>query len=174
MAFCWPSWPTGKPDGGYLLEKVRIGRWLLEIDRAWTREFYRKHRLITEDCSCIYCRNYVIACKTFAKEVLDFFDSLGIIPDREAEVYECNENEDGTHFYGGFYHIVGQVLEGKDCGEQVDADSSSNLNDNDLIEIEGFNFEFTDRREMVPKDFPELIIQIEFYADILWVLNEKP
>jgi hypothetical protein len=50
---------------------------------------------------------------------MNIFKLLGIDPRKEGEVYEYLENEDGTHLYGGFYHIVGRIIDGLIYGYQL-------------------------------------------------------
>lgn len=156
------------------MDRLKLGQWLIEFDRAATMDFYSKHHLITEDCSCSSCRNYVKACEDFPVEVLKFFDSLGIIPAKEAEVYQCCQNEDGTYQYGGFYHVVGRLIEGSDCWIPVDDSGGEMMDSSHEFKIDGFFFGFTYRKALVPKGFPEPVLQMEFQAKIPWIIEDEP
>lgn len=79
------------------MRQINIGDWVLEIDFEGTKAFYHTYHQITEDCACIFCKNYVAAVELLPQTVLDFFRSLGIDPTKEGEVSEYCENEDGTH-----------------------------------------------------------------------------
>lgn len=46
------------------MEKIKVGTWVIEIDIRRTKEFYKNYHLITEDCSCDFCSNYVLVCNT--------------------------------------------------------------------------------------------------------------
>jgi hypothetical protein len=88
---------------------IKIQDWVLNIDVNVMRDYYSSQPTIR--CTCAYCRNFVKAYEIFPQAVKDFFSSLGIDPTKDVgEVYECNENEDGTHFYGGGFHIVRKYM----------------------------------------------------------------
>lgn len=100
---------------------------------------------------------------------MSIFNLLGIDPRKEGEVYECFENEDGTHLYGGFYHIVGRVIDGPDLWKPTEKDSdvsSPNFEKYNSIKI-GFNKDLA----LVPDDFPKPVIQFEFQMNVPWLLN---
>ncbi|MGP1908009.1 hypothetical protein ACTSEZ_07540 [Metabacillus sp. JX24] len=148
------------------MEQIKVGSWLIEIDLIKTKEFYQKFHLITEDCGCDYCSNYVLACDSFPKNIKNTFNLLGIDPRKEGEVYELIDNEDGTHLYGGFYHIVGKIIDGPDIWkpseETVDFPT---LGRNDM-EI-GFNKDLA----LVPSSFPRPVIQFQFEMNVPWLLS---
>lgn len=154
------------------MEQRRIGDWIVEIDVERTRRFYQEYHRITGGCDCLYCRNYVEAADKLPRPVLEFFQSLGIDPIKEGEVSEFCKNEDGTHLYGGFYHIVGRLISGPDCWAKAGEDLS-HLGGN-LLEVGGFTFGFTYAISLLPEHFPEPAVQLEFQGAIPWVLNEKP
>ncbi|MFE7060803.1 hypothetical protein ACFVAD_01460 [Sutcliffiella sp. NPDC057660] len=52
------------------------------------------------------------ACGHLPPEVKELFRTLGIDPRKEGEISQIMDNEDGTHFYGAFYHIVGKIIDG--------------------------------------------------------------
>lgn len=123
------------------MKQIKIKEWVLEIDVERTRKFYQDYHQITDDCECLYCKNFVAAVEKLPVEVIEFFDRLGIDPSKEGEVSEYCENADGTHLYGCFYHIVGRLISGPDCWRKSD-EEIGHLTDN-LMEISGFTFGFT-------------------------------
>ncbi|MEH7454184.1 hypothetical protein [Gottfriedia acidiceleris] len=66
------------------------------------------------------------------------------------------ENEDGTHLYGGFYHIVGRIIDGPKLWECTEKNISIG---------------FSEDLRLVPENFPKPIIQFEFEMNIKWLLN---
>ncbi|WBL16613.1 hypothetical protein [Sutcliffiella sp. NC1] len=140
--------------------KLEFNGWKIEVDIAQTKSFYEKYHLITEDCSCHYCANYLLACDTFSLNIMGLFQSLGIDPKKEGEVFQHFQQEDGLHFYGGFYHIVGNILE-RSIGEGQVIDA-----------IDGILFSFTEDCSLVPNKFPTPTIQMEFEMKIPWLLKE--
>jgi len=152
------------------MKQINVGPWVIDIDVKRTEEFYKKYHLLTEGCNCEFCANYVLACGTFHEDIKNLFCMLGIDPRKEGEVYECMENQDGTHLYGGFYHLVGRIIDGpklwvpkEEVGSEV---SSPNFEMHNGIEI-GFN----DEVALVPDDFPKPVIQFEFQMNVPWLLN---
>ena len=51
-------------DGGIAMKQMGIGNWILEVDVEKTREFYQRYHQITEGCDCLFCTNFVAACRT--------------------------------------------------------------------------------------------------------------
>ncbi len=64
-----------KGVGVVMLQQIRIANWLLEVDIDKTREFYNKG---IEVCSCLYCNNFLEACKHLDTSVANLFSKLGI------------------------------------------------------------------------------------------------
>ncbi|WP_284640785.1 hypothetical protein [Paenibacillus silviterrae] len=154
------------------MKQIIISDWILEVDVKATREYYQCHPKITDGCDCIYCKNFVAAVELMPQDVASFFESLGIDPTKEGEVSEYCENTDGTHLYGGFYHVVGNIINGPDCW--VNTDSEVNHLSSNLLEISGFSFGFTYTISLLPADFPKPAIQLEFQGNVPWILEEKP
>lgn len=92
-------------------EQVRLGAWLLSVDREATREAYR--RATGSDCDCSGCRNFrSVRAAGLPAALLAIFDQLAIDPAKESEVYDLGPVEDsldGLIAYGGWYHIVGRI-----------------------------------------------------------------
>lgn len=112
------------------------------------------------------------------KDVLSFIASFGIDLRKEGEVSEYCENGDGTHLYGGFFHIVGRLISGPDVWVKTDEEGTQegthSYLDSNLYELSGFSFGFTYGISLVPEGFPEPVLQIEFQGNIPWVISEKP
>lgn len=142
---------------------VNIQDWILEIDAEKTKEFYDKIK-VEDGCNCSYCRNYIMACETFPKEVMDFFTMLGIDPRKEGEFIEWGIDNIG-HLYTGFYHLVGKIINKPNKAKDFD--------DLKAIEIDNFKFYFTDDLDLVPKNFPKPVIQLNFEVTLPWLLDDK-
>lgn len=50
----------------------------------------------------------------------------------------------------------------------------SSWNDTNTVRIKNFTIGFSYDLEFVPEGFPNPVVQLEFRADISWVLDEKP
>lgn len=147
------------------MTRVQLGNWVLDIDAEKTKKYYDSIT-VEEGCNCAYCRNYIKNCKSFSKEVLDFYAVLGIDPQKEGEFMEFETDTD-KHLYMGFYHLVGEIVEKPDV-------NSSKWDDVNIVEINNVEFTFTDELDLVPDDFPRPVIQLEFEVMLPWVLEEKP
>ncbi|MGE7941868.1 hypothetical protein ACQKNB_07255 [Lysinibacillus xylanilyticus] len=147
-----------------MLQQIRIGKWLLEADIDKTQEFYDKDITV---CNCLYCKNYVEACKYLNTSVFDIFNKLGINSAKPTHLSESPTEKAGTRLYIGNYHLVGRVLEGELC-------TLTNFNDMNTFEIENFTVGFSEDLEFVPEGFPTPILQLSFDAYIPWVLKENP
>lgn len=154
------------------MKRIQIHKWIIEYDFNKTKEFYKSYHLITEGCECLNCKNFVEPTPFLPKAVVTFFDSLGIDPRKEGEVSEYCENEDGTHLYGGFFHIVGRLISGPDVWNKNDESGTVTSLDKDLYKIDNFRFGFTNEKNLVRDGFPEPILQIEFEGIVPWVIPE--
>ena len=136
-----------------------FGSFRLDIDTAETKELYAKTPLITETCSCDGCSNFMQAAKLFPPEVKEFFSSLGVDPEKAAEVYLTDPESRGkTAAYGGFYHLCGRILEGT-------TDSSVWY-----TVSEGYRVYFTDDISLPEEGLKEPAIQMEVdFTRVPWV-----
>jgi hypothetical protein len=95
-------------------EQIKIGKWLLEVDREATQAAYINEQPINT-CSCDYCENYFAACRAgqaHSPATAALFQRLGITPEKEAEVYVFYCYPEKTHvFYRGFYHLVARIID---------------------------------------------------------------
>lgn len=144
-------------------EQIKIGGWLIEVDREATQSAYLNEQPIGA-CTCDNCQNYFAACciqRAHSPAVVGFFQSLGIIPEKEAEVYVFYTNPEKTHvYYGGFYHLVGRVINAADGPDYT------------LIDDQ-FGVAFTEQNDLLSPGFPRPALQMEFTGFIPWVLEEK-
>lgn len=67
----------------------------------------------------------------------------------------------------GSYHLVGKLLKGE-------LSTLSTWNDTNTSEIKHFIFGFSNELQFVPEGFSNPVLQLDFEADIPWVLDEKP
>ena len=148
-----------------MIEQMRVLDWMLEVDKDATRTAYDRLPIITCTCTCTYCRNYLAAVPLLPKDLLAVCNSLAINPTKAAEVWEVTD-ADGTHLYGGWYHLVGKIVTSKNGGLlQIGA---TRLLSNH------FTVTFTNQVAMVPEDFPTPVLQMEFTGKVPWVLEEPP
>jgi len=151
------------------LDQRKIGSWIIEVDTKKTKDFYEQYHLITEGCECNYCANYVLACDQLPEEIKILFNSLGIDPRKEGEVSEYMKNEDGTHLYGVFYHVVGRIIKGPQLWvPNMESSEVFSPNFEKYFDVE---IGFSDEISLVPEGFPTPIIQFEVQMNVPWVLT---
>ena len=110
-------------------------------------------------CSCQRCHNYSLLASAFSGDLLAFFQQFSMDPAKEAEVCVYCQDSKGLQFYGRFYHLVGRMH------EQPTSLSFSPV-------TEQFWVSFTERADLVPKDFPRPTLQMEIQAALQWVLPQ--
>jgi hypothetical protein len=150
------------------MKEIRIKDWLLKVNVEQTARIYAQLPTFTESCGCLYCRNYTEVATHFSMELHSFFQSLGIDPTKcSGEIMEFCRLENGMHLYGGWYHLVGEIMDGPDC--MVPPGNWGKIN---LIKIDTFEMGFTNKLQLVSSHFPESVVQLEFQAEIPWVLAD--
>jgi hypothetical protein len=142
---------------------MHVGKWVLAVDRRATQAAYRNERPISA-CVCDYCQNYFAACRAnvaHSPATLALFQSLGIDPEKEAEIYTLFANPEKTHaLYDGFYHFVGRLVETGTGPQYAVID--------DLFQVA-----FTERNSLLSPQFSRPAVQMEFRGFVPWVLEEK-
>ncbi|MCJ0930571.1 hypothetical protein MST22_05340 [Virgibacillus halodenitrificans] len=144
--------------------QMKVGPWVIETDVNLTKNFYNNYHVITKDCSCDYCANYILACANFPPEIKNFFDSLGIDPCKEGEISHYIENKDGTHLYSAFYHMIGRVITKPQVWELPNNEIS-------IFSLAGYEIGFSEDLDLVPEGFPTPTIQVEIEMTIPWLLS---
>lgn len=150
------------------MDQINFGRWRLEYDVQATRQASASiANGAPESCGCLYCRNFIAARdRAYPPEALQLFDRLGIDPAREAEVYQLAKTQPGRHFYGGFFHFVGQIVRGADALSPSGAVELEPMN-------EWFSLGFTAAVSLIPSGLKDLpVVQLEFMTTVAWVLPE--
>jgi len=86
-----------------------FGHWVYTADRDATIEAYSQiERGGADRCDCAWCRNFrKVRPQVFPSEFLALLGVLGIDPNKDAEVYHIARLAPGRHYYGGWYHFVG-------------------------------------------------------------------
>ncbi len=143
-----------------------LGGYRLLVDVEATRAYYAAHNEPWITCECDGCRNFAQAVKDLPQAVKDFFDALGLDPQKPGELmYYQGTVKDLSG--GGWYHLVGTVLEG-----------SSRPGDYEVFPAgwhelaEGFSVGFKNECDLLPEDFPRPCCQMEFNHVMPWVLAE--
>lgn len=92
------------------MNELQFDGWRLAYDADSTREAYRAAERYS--CDCVDCRNFFeVRGGHFPEELQALFRTLGVDPERPAEVYGVAPTDGRTQLYEGFYHFVGAVIE---------------------------------------------------------------
>ena len=143
-----------------MLRTIKQGGWLIEVNKEETAELYQKMTLLSEECFCTYCLNFVTAYTHFPPTVKEFFTQFGIDPRREGEVYHLDDKED-TILYGGFIHFVGHLIE-------ADPDHPLEIGPD-------FEASFNIRNDLLPKVWAGPAVQLEFsFQNVPWEFDLTP
>ncbi|QBD79671.1 hypothetical protein EPA93_28310 [Ktedonosporobacter rubrisoli] len=141
-------------------EQLTLGEWVIEVDSQATHEAYLKKETIT--CSCPGCQNYLAAClagQALTSAMGALFEDLGMLPEKETEVYVyCGNAERHQACYGGFSHLVGRLL-------------NRPANPREYTSVDDwFQVAFTEKAHALSPTFPQPVLQMEFLGVIPWVL----
>lgn len=153
-----------------------FGLFQIDVDPDRTKQFYKNAEQISAGCDCLGCRNYEKAAAQFSEPLNQFFTQLGIDPEKAAEVWVHCANSDATLKYGGFYHLCGTILKGTSAWVLVSRSKKSSVSHWDesltLQITDHFQISFQDQCNVLEEGFPTPVIQLDFLADIPWVLEE--
>ena len=131
----------------------------LDIYIEQTKNYYATAPLISKTCTCNACRNYEKAVDFFPKEVISFFSQFGIdMKKAVSEVYSLYAPEEDSVLYGGWYHVCGKIIAGKNSWVKIS---------------ENFKICFHEKCDLLDDKFPLPAIQLDIEAVIPWVLAEK-
>ena len=139
------------------MEQVQLLGHTVLINKELTQTLYKELPLLSDKghCGCSDCRNYVKACETLDEQVR-IFDQFGVDPRREGEIWHVYENDDGVHYYDGFYHFVGEIV---------------GIDELDWIGVGNFKFGLTNASKdsaLVPDSFLNPIIELSIKAYLSW------
>ena len=145
----------------------------VEIDAEATRRAYEGLRRTDEKCSCDGCQNFPLAIgKALSEEGRRLFESMGVDPAKATEAYVNLARDEGTIFYGAWYHLFGRIERRVETVPDVTAavwgrDVERDVGDNASIL-------FSDKR-FDPREDPfrvdANVVQMDLYADVPWVMD---
>ena len=150
-----------------------FGQYKIDVDVEKTKKFYEQADLVTEGCSCDGCQNFEKAVETLPVSVRDFFSKLGVDVRKICECYVLCTNEDGTLSYGGFCHICGVLISGESAWGKCDKAVSRWEERKTFAISESFQISFQEEIDLLEDDFPLPVIQLEFTAEVPWVLDRE-
>lgn len=147
--------------------------WKFKVDFDRTKEVYDKVKKGSpEECECYDCKNFSANRENiYPTEIKNLLEEFGVDYRKESEICHYSKLENGKHFYGGWFHFKGKIIEGKDC-KVVHKNGGSTFDTISINEdfrvgfMKGSDLSFFDKGEK------EDLVQIEFLTNSDWV-NEK-
>ncbi|MED6333759.1 MAG: hypothetical protein VYE81_00045 [Planctomycetota bacterium] len=101
------------------MEERTLGPWTLRCDPEATRRASQETIAASEACGCVACRNYAVQRgEAFGPVLREELQTLGVDPDREADLCHLGRDEDGLHRYSCLFELAGEVI----AGPETDAD----------------------------------------------------
>ncbi|WP_068135009.1 hypothetical protein [Roseimaritima ulvae] len=143
------------------MDQIELPGWRIEYDRSATVAMLARMPTSGPDsCHCAPCKNWAATRRNILPvEFQALLEELGIPLDREIEIIHFGRLESGQHFYGGWYHFVGHVLE----GEQELAPH---------LRVDSFAWFFHAKPALLTDASAGLpIVQLEIEAEIPWLSN---
>jgi len=140
-----------------------IDKWEFQYDPELTSNAYKEIcSVFIWQCNCSSCQNFnVIREEIYPEQFKDLLKSLGINPEKEAEIYHIKKTGFKKHLYGGWFHFAGKFTK-NDCPEKM-----FNL-------TESFQISLTDKVQLVPEILTKHpVLQLEFKTVIPWVIDKK-
>ncbi len=142
------------------MEEFKLKNWLLRIDRGRTREILKHIKSDGENCSCLYCKNYIASRdKIFSKEFLSLMKELGIDHKKDIHTSHIVEIEEGFHLYEIDYYFAGELVFEPPV--------------NKVINTDYFAYHISSNLNYRRNEFPLPALVLECYIKIPWVLEEK-
>jgi hypothetical protein len=141
--------------------RIEFGGNVIDIDSVKTAGYCNTLPVVTDECDCPGCRNFVKASADFPDEVREFFNELGMDPKKASEVYAYGAVDEGKSvYYGGFYHLCGTIL------NDGDSDASYKITGS-------YSVRFTKEIDLPEENMPQDMIQMEIdFTSVPWMLSE--
>ena len=149
------------------MAEITFGAYRLLVDVETTRAYYDAHPLPWITCDCAGCRNFAQAVKNLSRPVREFFDTLGIDPEKPGEL-DYYQGTAEMLSGGGWYHLAGTILEGAAGPGEREMFPAG------WYEVdESFSVAFRTECFLLPEDFPRPCFQMEINHRLPWLLKEK-
>lgn len=145
------------------MKRITLEMWTLDVEVEKTL-YFKGTKL--EVCDCLYCRNFAAVISQDHPLLRAKLLELGIDAATPNHV-SYFDREDGGQLAIGNYHFSGTVVEGP-------LSTMEDWNESNTVEIEGMQIGFSKSLELLPDDFPEPVVQVNFEFIMPWVLDERP
>lgn len=151
------------------------GVYVLEADPGGTAAFFRGYALGPGmGCGCAGCRNFEQAVSRMPEAVRAFLERFGIDPAKPSEMSVIHAPDPGELLYDGWYHACGRLLEGREPEEQT-GPKSFRIKDEYWMKLaeDGAMALIREKRDLLPRGFPEPAVQVDVMFRLPWVLEEE-
>jgi hypothetical protein len=150
--------------------QIHVLGWIIEVDREATITAYRQWQLSSQESADHYTLNYLSTFDQLPIEFADILQTLGIDPTKPSEVCEVCENNDGTHLFMGWYHIIAKCIAESNDKMQTRVFPVDELGWNHIAG--NCHVKLTEETHLLPKNFPREVLQVNFTVNIPWVMDE--
>lgn len=150
---------------------MKFKDWTFIVEKTRTKLRYKEViQSGADSCKCEYCLNYAMNRENvFPNEIIELFDQLGIDYRKEVEVTEWETFENGRIHIGGWFHFIGEILE----GEKYKVPLPNGGTTYKLTKItDNFSIGFDYGNDLTFFDNNEELVQVEFDTVIPWVLKK--
>ncbi|MCM3609874.1 hypothetical protein M4S82_01340 [Planococcus sp. MERTA32b] len=146
------------------MERLQLALWTIEVNREETLNFNRN---ILEACDCLYCMNFAEVVKRHHPVLSEKLIGLGIDAAIPNHVSYFDGEKGGEYLAIGNYHFSGTLVEGK-------WSTMDNWEDGNTAVMDGMEIGLSKEMELLPDNFPEPAIQVNFELRMPWILEENP
>ena len=146
----------------------------VEIDAEATRRAYEGLPRTDERCSCAGCQNFPLAIgKALSEEGRRLCASMGVDPAKATEAYVNFACDEGTIFYGAWYHLCGRIERRVEAVPDVTA---AEWGEARLLHVSSLLYVFfRDGDSIIGREAAfgdAAIVQMEFVAEAVpWVMD---
>jgi len=166
--------PAGTPRPR--MHDLTIGPWQLRVDPAATRAAHATPDAAGESCQCRECRNMDAAFAlpdAVPAELRALLAALGAEHATWARRFHVDALDSGLHLYGGWLHVVGELVAGPECRTPIGDGAIFELALEPLGARAAVGFS---RTIQLPPDVlaGRPLVQVELQVELPWVLAEPP
>ena len=158
------------------MTELRLGDQLVRYDRDATLAAYAQlPQGWAEECGCSTCRNFIaVRAQAFPDAFRTFLSELGIDANKEGEAIYYGPIEDNLHFCGGWFYLVGELIEAAEKLKTIPLHGSSSPVQLIPGPGEGFQYWFSTSFAPPPAICGSRIAAVEFTTLLPWVLDVDP
>lgn len=146
------------------------GVYLIDHDPERTREFYATASDTL--CDCSGCRNFRASVDRMPEALRTFLQQFGIDPAKPAEMSAVYAPAKDELCYNGFYHLCGEIRQGRDAFIQT-GERSFELDQKYILSFGDESVWFRPDCALIDPDFPRPAVQAEVIFQLPWVLEEE-